>query len=466
MSEAQEAQVVVIGGGPGGYVAAIRAAQLGLKTILVEAAELGGVCLNWGCIPTKALLRNAEVMHLVRRGKDWGIKVTGYEVDWKAVVRRSRQVAQRLSKGVAFLLKKNGVVHLNGRGRLLEGRRVEVIGPDGSRQEVRAEAVILATGARPRPLPGVAFDGQRILTARDALLLEEIPGRFLVVGAGPIGLEFAQIYGDFGSEITIVEMLPRILPPADEEVSELLARIFRKRGWTLHTGATVTSLAREGEEVVCQVTKGEQTLELRADVALVAIGVQGNVEDLGLETVGIRTERSFVPTGPHMETNVPGYYAIGDLTGPPALAHVASAQGIIAAERIAGREPALLDLRRIPACTYCRPEVASLGLTEAQAREQGLEFRVGRFPFRANGRSLSHGESEGFVKILFGEPHGEILGAHLVGPEVTELLAELGLAASAELTRHEILGTVHAHPTLSEAILEATGEAYGEAIHI
>jgi dihydrolipoamide dehydrogenase len=298
------------------------------------------------------------------------------------------------------------------------------------------------------------------------MVLKEIPGRLIIVGAGAIGVEFAQIYGDFGSEITIVEMLPGILPLEDEEVSEALRKIFAKRGWSIHTGAKVSSLQREGDEVVCRIEGDGAAREVRADVALVAIGVTGNIEDIGLEAAGVETDRGFVKTGPHMETNVPGVYAIGDLAGSPLLAHAASAEGETAVLHIAGKNPPAVDHHNLPAGTYCRPQVASLGLTERQAREAGRSIRVGRFPFRANGRALGHGESEGFVKVIYGEPHGELLGAHILGPEATEILSELGLAASAELTHNEILGTVHAHPTLAEALLEATGEAYGEAIHI
>jgi dihydrolipoamide dehydrogenase len=466
MTQAQDLDLIVLGGGPGGYVAAIWAAKLGLRTTLVEEKHLGGICLNWGCIPTKALLRNAEVMDLVRRGKDWGIQIPSYEVQWSAVIRRSRQVANRLTKGVEFLLKKNKITHVPGRGRLTGPGEVEVVDSDGGTQKLRARAIVVATGGRARQLPCAPFDGERIITSHEAMILKEIPGRLLIIGAGAIGVEFGQIYGDFGSEITLVELLPRVLPLEDEEVSAELERIFKRRGWKILTDSKVTSLERHEKEVVCQVEHDGASREVRADVVLVAVGVQGNVEDIGLETVGVEAERGFIKVGPHMETNIPGIYAIGDVAGPPLLAHAASAEGMTAVSHFAGKNPSPVDHTYTPGCTYCRPQVASLGLTESQAREKGHSIRVGRFPFRANGRALGHGDYEGFVKVIFGEAHGEILGAHIVGPEATEILGELGLAASSELTHNEILGTIHAHPTLSEALAEATGAAFDEAIHI
>lgn len=466
MSRVESLDLIVIGGGPGGYVAAISAARRGLATAVVEETHLGGICSNWGCIPTKALLRNGEIMDLVRHGKDWGIRIDGFEVDWPAVVRRSRRVADRMAKGVEFLLKKNRVLHVPGRGRLLGEGRVEVTAKDGARETLRAKSVILATGARARALPEIGFDGERIISYHEALALKEIPGRLLIVGAGAIGVEFAQIYGDFGSEVTLVEWLPRVLPQEDEEISAELEKIFKKRGWKILTGARVASLERAGNEVVCRVEAGGSTREIRADVALLAVGVAGNVEDVGLETAGVEVEKGFIKTGPHMETNVPGIYAVGDVAGPPMLAHAASAEGEAAVARIAGEDRPPVDHTYTPGCTYCRPQVASLGLTEKEARDKGLAIRVGRFPFRANGRAVGHGETEGFIKLVFGERHGELLGAHILGPEATEILGELGLAASSEMTYHEIAGTIHAHPTLSEVVAEAAGAAFGEAIHI
>lgn len=466
MSQAQDLDLIVLGGGPGGYVAAIWAAKLGLRAAVVEEKHLGGICLNWGCIPTKALLRNAEVMDLVRRGKDWGIQIPSYEVQWPAVIRRSRQVANRLSKGVEFLLKKNKIAYLAGRGRLTGPGEVEVVSPEGETTKHTARGIIVATGGRSRQLPGVPFDGERIITSHEAMILKEIPGRLLIIGAGAIGVEFGQIYGDFGSDVTLVEMLARVLPLEDEEISVELEKIFKKRGWNILTSSKVTALERREKEVVCQVETSGTARELRADVALVAIGVQGNVEDIGLEAAGVEVERGFIKVGPHMETNVPGIYAIGDVAGAPLLAHAASAEGMAAVSHFAGKDPSPVDHTFTPGCTYCRPQVASLGLTESQAKEKGLSIRVGRFPFRANGRALGHGDYEGFVKVIFGDAHGEVLGAHIVGPEATEILGEMGLAASAELTHNEILATIHAHPTLSEALAEATGDAFDEAIHI
>ncbi|MBU1700949.1 MAG: dihydrolipoyl dehydrogenase [Candidatus Eisenbacteria bacterium] len=462
----EKQDLIVIGGGPGGYVAAIQAAKLGLKTAVVEEDQFGGVCVNWGCIPTKALLRNAEIYQLILRGKEWGFRIPECDVDWPAVIKRSRRIARRMATGVEFLLKQNNVSMIQGRGRLAGTREIEVTKPDGSTESIAADGIILATGAHARKLPGVDFDGERIITSKEALALEEVPKRLLIVGAGAIGVEFAQIYGDFGSEITIVEMLPELLPVEDEEISLELRRLFKKRGWKIHTGTQVTSLVRREDEVVYRMEKEGVAGEFTADMALVAIGVEGNVKDLGLEAVGIHTAKGFIKTGSFMETGVPGIYAIGDVAGPPWLAHVASHEGITAVLHFAGKDPEPADSKFVPACTYCHPPVASVGLTERQAAEQGIKTRIGRFPFRANGRSIAQGESEGFIKLIFSEADEKLIGAHILGPEAPELLAELGLAATAGTTRHELLGTIHAHPTLSEVIHEAAGEAFGEAIHI
>ena len=456
--------VVVIGGGPGGYVAAIRAAQLNLKVALVEREALGGICLNWGCIPTKALLRNAEIIDLLKRGKEFGFHFENLTVDYSQAVRRSREVVKRLVRGVEFLMRKNDIEVIQGTGRLDGPHRV-VVDPDG--RTLNARHVILATGARPRSLPGVAIDGERVITSREALERTEVPKRIVIVGAGPIGLEFAHIYHAYGAEVSLVEMLPRIAPLEDEEISTALARAFQRRGIQIHTEARVEKVEaiEAGVQVHVSTPNGAQTLE--AETALIAIGVQPNSENLGLETAGVRVERGAVPIDGYMRTNVPHIYAIGDLTGKMPLAHVASAQGIVAAEHIAGHETEPIeDYIWMPRCTYCQPQIASMGLTEAQARERGYEVKVGRFLFQANGKALGLGEREGFAKVIVDAKYGEVLGAHLIGPEVTELLPELVLARSWELTAEEIGRAVHAHPTLAEAVKEAAHDALGQAIHI
>ncbi|HEY63907.1 MAG TPA: dihydrolipoyl dehydrogenase [Caldilineae bacterium] len=455
--------VVVIGGGPGGYVAAIRAAQLGLRVAVVEREALGGICLNWGCIPTKALLRSAEVVDLLKRGKEFGFSFENLTLDYGRAIKRSREVSSRLVRGVNYLMRKNNIEVIQGTGRLEAPDQVAVE-PDG--KVLKARNIILATGARPRSIPGVTIDGDRVITSREALECTELPGRIIIVGAGPIGLEFAHIYHAYGVEVTVVEMLSRIAPLEDEEISVALARSFQRRGVKLHTDTRVEGVEStdQGVRVRVATPDGEQMLE--ADTVLMAIGVQPNSEDLGLEKVGVQVERGAVVVDGYMRTNVPGIYAIGDLTGKMPLAHVASAQGIVAAEHIAGREPEPIeDYTWMPRCIYCQPQVASMGLTEAQARERGYDVRIGQFPFQANGKALGLGEREGFVKIVADAKYGEILGAHLIGPEVTELLPELVLARAWELTVEEIALAVHAHPTLSEALMEAAHATLGQAIH-
>ncbi len=453
--------LVIIGAGPGGYVAAIRAAQLGLKVALVEKEHLGGVCLNWGCIPTKSLLRNAEVISLLGRGKDFGFTVSGVQVDYGAAVDRSRKVAERLVKGIAALMRKNQIEVIEGVGTLRSPAEVLV----GDRV-LSARAVIVATGSRARSIPGVTPDGERVLTYREAIVLRELPRSAVVIGAGPIGMEFAHIWNAYGCEVTVIEMLPRILPLEDEEVSAEVERAFKRRKVRLLTATRVQGLETTADGVRVRVVdeKGEQTLE--AEQALVAIGVQPNSENLGLEALGVKVERGFIGIDERMQTNVPGIYAIGDVTGRLALAHVASAQGIVAAESIAGVETVSLDYEMMPRCVYCQPQVASFGLTEAQASERGYAVKVGRFPFRANGKALGLDDYDGWVKIIADERSGEILGAHLVGPEVTELLPELVLARNGELTPDEIARSVHAHPTLSEALMEAAHGVFGTPIHL
>lgn len=461
----QSHDIVVIGGGPGGYVAAIRAAQLGLSVALVERENLGGVCLNWGCIPTKSLLRNVEAIALLDRGKEFGFTLSGFQTNFGAAIDRSRKVSERLVKGVEALLRENGVDVIEGAGRLRSAEEVEVVLNGGGRRTLRTRHVILATGSRPRALPGIVPDGRRILTSRDAIVLREPPASVVIVGAGPIGMEFAHIWQAYGAQVTIVEMLPRALPLEDQEVSAVVERAFRRRKVKLLTSARVQEIDGTSDAVRVRVSEstGERTLE--AERVLLAISVQPNSEDLGLEDAGVALAGGYVEIDNLMRTNVPGIYAVGDLTGKLALAHVASAQGVVAAETIAGMPTHPLDYQAMPRCTYCQPQAASFGLTEAQAVEQGYKARVGRFFFLANGKALGLNERDGLVKIVADETSGQILGAHLVGPEVTELLPELVLARAWELTPDEIARSVHAHPTLSEALMEAARGVFGRSIH-
>ncbi len=466
--------VVVIGGGPGGYVAAIRAAQLGLKTALVEREHLGGVCLNWGCIPTKALLRNAEIIELLHRGAEFGFSFENLRVDYEVAHRRSRQVADRLVRGVQFLMRKNRIDVYEGEGRLRSAREVEVrptqgaaVGGQKFEGVLEAKYIILATGARPRLLPGLSLAPPRVITYRQALELKQVPRSITIIGAGPIGLEFAYLFRVYGAEVTLIEMLSHLAPLEDEEVSAELEKQFARMGIRFMTGARVEAVRVMDNSVA--VDAGGKTVE--AETVLVAIGVQPNVENLGLEAVGVQVERGAVVVNDYMQTSVPNIYAIGDVTGKLALAHVASAQGIVAAEHIAAQEgkgpmPPTLDYLAMPRCIYCRPQIASMGLTEKQAREQGYSVKVGKFPFQANGKALAFGEHAGFIKLVVDAKYGEILGVHLIGPEATELLPEMVLARTAELTPEEIARAVHAHPTLSEVLAEAAHAALGAAIHI
>lgn len=454
--------LVVIGSGPGGYSGAIRAAQLGMKTAVVEAEELGGICLNWGCIPTKALLKSAELFDLMRRAAEFGLSAGEPAFDWSKVIQRSRAAAARMNKGVAYLMKKNGIEVLRGRGRLA--------GPPGAirvdDEPVEAGNVLLATGGRPREIPGVPFDRERILTSREAMALPERPERMLIIGGGAIGVEFAYFYASLGTKVTLVEMLDRLLPIEDEEVSRELERSFSKKGIGIRTSTKVHSLARDGKVVRTELSGPKGTEKVEADVALVAVGVRGNVEEIGLEEAKVHNEKGRILVDGWFRTSAERVLAIGDVIGPPLLAHVAAAEGIAAVERLAGKDRPAIDYRKIPACTFCQPQVASIGLTERQAREQGHEIKVGKFPMRASGKAVAAGETEGFAKVVIAEPYGEILGVHLIGAEATEVIAEAALAMAAEATAATILGTVHAHPTIAETILEATGAALGEAINL
>ncbi len=462
-----EYDVLVIGGGPGGYVAAIRASQLGLKVGLVERERLGGICLNWGCIPTKALLRNAELAHiLTKRAKDFGISFENLRLDYKAAVKRSRRVSERLVKGVEYLMRKNKITVHRGTAKLLSPTDVRVRDADGRNTVLKARNVIVATGARPRSIPGVEIDGQRVVSYRQAIVQDTLPKSVIVIGAGPIGVEFAYVWHNYGVQVTILEMLPHLLPLEDEEISQELEKAFRRDGIRFHTNARVERITPTDDGVRVEVQQEGKTLSLDAEQVLMAIGVRPNTEDLGLEDIGVHLERGAIVIDEGMRTNVPGVYAIGDVTGKMPLAHVASAQGIVAAETIAGVETVTLEYEMMPRAVYCQPQVASFGLSEQQARERGYEIRVGKFPFQANGKALGLGESRGFVKIIADAKYGEILGAHLIGPEVTELLPELTLARAWELTPEEIARNVHAHPTLSETLMEAAHAWSGHAIHI
>ncbi len=466
MSETYD--VIVIGAGPAGYVAAIRAAQLGLKTAIVDKEWLGGVCLNVGCIPSKALLKNAEIAHTLReRGKEFGFSFDNLRLDYAAAVKRSRRVSARLTKGVGFLMKKNGIAVHMGTARLTARDTVAVTNADGQTVELKARNIILATGASAMVPSAWDVDGERVLTYREAITQEKLPKSAVIIGAGAIGVEFATIWSAYGAQVTLVEMMPRVLPLEDEEVSTELGKALVKRGINVLTGHRVESIQRLKDGVKVTVSAEGEEKVLEADQALVAIGFRPNSSGLGLDEVGVKVnERGFVEIDERMATNIPGIWAIGDLTGKLMLAHVGSAQGIVCAENIAGVETVTLDYTMMPRATYCQPQVASFGLTEAQAREQGYAVKVARFPFQANGKALGLGDYAGWVKLVVDEKYGEILGAHMIGPEVTELLPELTLARMMELTPAEIARNVHAHPTLSEVLMEVAHVAEGQGIHI
>ena len=456
--------VVVIGAGPGGYVAAIRAAQLGMSAAVIEDDNVGGVCLNWGCIPSKSLLRNAEVLELVKNAGEYGISVGEINYDYGKAIDRSRQVVRRLTGGVGSLLRKNGVEHISGHATL---RSANTIAIDGSERAISADNVIIATGARARHIPGIPVDGETVLTSREAIVLREVPRRVVIVGGGAIGVEFADIYHSYGAEVMIVEMLPRLVPLEDEEISQQLERVFRRRGIEYKTGAMVKSVVvSDGAATVAVTDSDGSETEVECDKVLVAIGVQGNSDGIGLEAAGVDTDRGFILVDDEMRTNVPGVYAIGDVTGKLPLAHVASAQGVTAAEVIAGLNPMPLDYTLMPRATYCRPQIASFGLTEQQASDAGYSYKVGRFPMAASGKALAMGESSGMVKLVVDDEVGELLGAHMIGPEATELLGEVGLSRLLEGTTTELGWLVHPHPTISETIKEAALAVEGEAIHI
>lgn len=460
--------VIVIGAGPGGYVNAIRASQLGMKTAIIDRQWLGGVCLNVGCIPSKALLKNAEVAYTLReRGKEFGFSFENLQLDYGTAVKRSRQVSDRLTKGVGFLMKKNNIDVYIGTARLTSNREVEVTAAEGSKQVLTAGNIVIATGAHASGIPGVELDGKKVITYQEAILQTDLPKSVIIIGAGAIGLEFSTIWSSYGTQITLVEMMPRIAPLEDEEVSSELARAFTKRGLTLLPGTKVQSVKATAEGAEAVVTSPGGDLTLKAEQALVAIGFKPNTAGLGLEEAGLKlTPRGHIEVDDRMATNVPGIWAIGDVTGKLLLAHVASKQGIVCAEAIAGMQTEPIDYTMVPRATYSQPQVASFGYTEAQLKEQGVEYQTGKFNMLANGKALGLGESTGFTKVLIGKQYGEILGAHLIGADVSELLPELTLAQGTELTAEDIAHNIHAHPTLSETILEAMHAALGQPIHM
>ncbi len=458
-----EYDLVVVGAGPGGYVAAIRAAQLGLSTAVVEKDELGGVCLNWGCIPSKSLLKNAEILSLIHRGEEFGFYFDNLRVDYAKAIDRSRGVVDRNTKGIAFLFRKNKVEHIKGEASLRDSHTLE-IAPEG--RVIQAKNIILATGARARSIPALPIDGERVITSRHALELKQLPSSIIIVGAGATGMEFAYLYNSYGVKVTVVELLPRVVPNEDEEISHELERALSREGITFVTGAGVTEMTPVEGGARLKVESSDQVTEIEGEKVLVAIGVQANTEGLGLDRVGVATERGFIQVNDDMSTNVPGIYAIGDVTGKLLLAHVASAQGVMAVETMAGVESQPLDYVNMPRAIYCIPQVASFGLTEQQAREQGYGVKIGKFPFQASGKAVAIAETAGTVKLVVDEKYGELLGAHLIGPEVTELLAELSMARLLEGTTHELGWMVHSHPTLSEVLKEAALNADGGAIHI
>jgi dihydrolipoamide dehydrogenase len=453
--------IIVLGSGPGGYVTAIRASQLGFKTAVIEKEKLGGVCLNWGCIPTKALLKSAQVFEYLKHADDYGLSVKDFDKDFNAVVKRSRGVADGMSKGVQFLMKKNKIDVIEGYGKLKPGKKIDVDG-----KEYTADHIIIATGARSRELPSLPQDGKKVIGYRDAMTLSNQPKKMIIVGSGAIGVEFAYFYNSMGTEVTIVEFLPNIVPVEDEDISKQLERSFKKTGINIMTSAEVTKVDTSGNGVKATVktSKGEEVLE--ADIILSAVGIKSNIENIGLEDVGIAVDRDKILINSFYQTNIPGYYAIGDVTPGQALAHVASAEGILCVEKIAGQHVEALDYGNIPGCTYCSPEIASVGLTEKQAREKGIEIKVGKFPFSASGKASASGNKDGFVKVIFDAKYGEWLGCHMIGAGVTDMIAEAVLGRKLETTGHEVLKTVHPHPTMSEAVMEAVADAYGEVIHL
>jgi dihydrolipoamide dehydrogenase len=458
--------IIVIGSGPGGYVTAIRASQLGFKTAVIERESLGGICLNWGCIPTKALLKSAQVYEYLNHAKDYGISAENIKADFSGVVKRSRDVAEGMSKGVQFLMKKNKIDVIMGTAKVKAGKKVEVTGADGKVSVVEGKHIFIGTGARSRQLPNLPQDGKKIIGYREAMVLPKQPKSLVVVGSGAIGVEFAYFYATMGTKVTVVEFLPNIVPVEDEEVSKQLEKSFKKVGIEVMTDASVESVDTKGDGCKVNVKTKTGNVTLQADIVLSAVGIEANITGLGLEETGIKTEKGKIITDKYYATNVPGYYAIGDCVGGQALAHVASAEGITCVEKIKGLHVEPVDYDNIPGCTYCQPEVASVGMTEKKAKEAGLQIKVGKFPFSASGKAKAAGASDGFIKLIFDAKYGELLGAHMIGANVTEMIAEIVAIRKLETTGHELIKTVHPHPTMSEAIMEAAAAAYGEVIHL
>lgn len=458
--------VIVLGSGPGGYVTAIRASQLGLKTAVIEKESLGGICLNWGCIPTKALLKSANVFEYLQHANDYGIKVDGAEADFNAMIKRSRGVAEGMSNGIQFLMKKNKIDVINGFGKVMPGKKVSVTDEAGKTTEYTASNIIIATGARSRQLPNLPQDGKKVIGYREAMSLPEQPKKMIVVGSGAIGVEFAYFYNAIGTEVTIVEFMPNVVPVEDEEVSKQLERSLKKQGIKVMTNASVEKVDTSGNgcKATVKTKKGEEVIE--ADIVLSAVGIEANIDGIGLEDVGIVTDKGKILVNDFYQTNIPGYFAIGDCVPGQALAHVASAEGITCVEKIAGHSPEPIDYNNIPGCTYCSPEVASVGYTEKAAKEAGYDIKVGKFPFSASGKASASGAKDGFVKLIFDAKYGELLGGHMIGANVTEMIAEIVAIRKLETTGHELIKTVHPHPTMSEAVMEAAAAAYDEVIHM
>ena len=458
--------VIVLGSGPGGYPAAIRASQLGKKVAIIEKESLGGVCLNWGCIPTKALLKSAQVYEYAKHAADYGIKLDNPSTDFSGVIKRSRGVADKMSKGVQFLMKKNKIDVIMGYGKLIASGKIEVTATDGSKQIVESKNIVIATGGRARELPSLPIDGKKIIGYREAMVLPTQPKSMIICGSGAIGSEFAYFYNSIGTKVTIVEFMPRIVPVEDEDISRELEKQFKKQGMTVMTGSEVTSVDITGEGVKAKVKTGTVEEVLEAEILLSAVGVVANIENIGLETLGIKTEKGKILVDANGQTNIPGIYAIGDCTPGQALAHVAAKEGINAAEHLSGHHPEPMDYNNIPGCTYCVPEIASVGYTEKAAKDAGYEIKVGKFPFMASGKASAAGATEGFVKVIYDAKYGEFLGCHMIGMNVTEIIAEAVVARKLETTAHEILNSVHPHPTMSEGLKEATAVAYGEATDV
>ena len=458
--------VIVLGSGPGGYVTAIRASQLGMKTAVIEKESLGGVCLNWGCIPTKALLKSANVYEYINHAEDYGIKVSSHKADFSAVVKRSRSVAEKMSGGVQFLMKKNKIDVIMGTGKVKPGKTIEVTNEKGEKKDYTAKNIIIATGARSRQLPNLEQDGKQIIGYREAMVLPKMPKKMVIVGSGAIGVEFAYFYNVMGVDVTVVEYLPNIVPVEDIDVSKQLEKTFKKKGMNIMTNSSVEKVenSSKGCEVHVKTKKGMETLN--CDVVLSAVGIQPNIENIGLEETGIVVDAGKIVVNDYYETNIPGYYAIGDVVPGQALAHVASAEGITCVEKIAGQNPEPIDYNNIPGCTYCSPEIASVGMTEKAAKEAGYDLKVGKFPFSASGKASAAGHNDGFIKLIFDAKYGELLGGHMIGANVTEMIAEIVALRKLETTGHELIKTIHPHPTMSEAVTEAAAAAYDEVIHI